>query len=83
MNGNEASNENIVAAKKQRDKVTVKRQILTNVRKSLATHAAKNARTTGEYIPPTKAEVRTECLKRWHQHLDRMKGKEDVSEYFD
>jgi len=74
---------NQIPARKTRDKVTVKRQILTNVRKSLSELASKRAKETGDYLAPTQEEIRAECMKRWQQHLDRMKGKEDISAYFD
>ena len=77
----EAQNTNTTT--RQRDEATIKRQILTNVKKSLAKLAEERAKVNGKYEAPTNEEVAAECKKRGQERLDRMKGKEDISVYFD
>lgn len=76
--------EMVQETKKPRSEVSIKRMILTRVRKDLAEAAAKRAKETGgSYIEPTDEEITAECKKRWQNRLDRLKPKEDVSKYFD
>ena len=66
-----------------REEVTIKRQILTNAKKYLTQLADLKFKETNEYSAPTEADLRAECKKRWQQHLERTKGKVDVSAFFD
>ena len=74
-----------VKEKKKRDKGTIKRQIHTNAMKYLTGVANKRYESdkTKEYAPPTEAEIKVECKRRWQEHLDRENGKEDISMYFE
>jgi hypothetical protein len=78
----EANIEPEVKTKRTRDEKTIKRQILTNVKKYLADLASKRVEAGEEYSAPTKDQISDECKKRWQEHLDRLKAKEDVSDYF-
>lgn len=75
----------VKSEKKTRSKDTIKRQIHTNAMKCLTGRANKRyeADTTKDYVPPTEAEIKTECKNRWQEHLDREKGKADISMYFE
>lgn len=70
--------------KKKREEKTIKRQIHTNAMKYLTRLANKRyeADTTKDYVPPTEAEIKAECKKRWQEHVDREKGQADISMYF-
>lgn len=71
-----------VVEKKKRSKTTIQRQIKTNAMKFLMEKANKDFIASGEYNPPTKEKIREECKRRWDEHLERGKEKEDISEYF-
>ncbi|MDG5467278.1 hypothetical protein P9J64_02985 [Deltaproteobacteria bacterium IMCC39524] len=79
----QAEAQNINLKGKKRDEVTIKRQILTNVKKSLSGLASKREKATGVYVAPTQEEIAAECKKRWQDHVERYLPKEDVSVYFD
>ena len=74
-----------VKEKKKRDEKTIKRQIHTNVMKTLTGRANKlyEADKSKPYEPPSDEQIKTECKKRWQEHLDRENGKEDISMYFE
>lgn len=74
-----------VVEKKKRDEKTIKRQIHTNAMKYLTGVANKHyeADKSKPYAPPTETEIKVECKRRWDEHVERGKGKKDISIYFD
>lgn len=65
-----------------RSKTTIQRQIKTNAMKYLMEEANKEFKITGIYTLPTEEKIGMECKKRWLEHEERGKAKEDVSSYF-
>ena len=84
INTNAAITPNVNPNKRTRTEEAIKRQTLTRVKNELNADAAKLAAGTGQpYVTPTKEAISAECKKRWLLRLERLKPKEDVSEYFD